>query len=310
MKKLSEKIIYNLKNSQILQLTISFLLVKFKDNFYTDEIKNELCNVQIKKLDNKMNRFLIFLFFFLSTSVNYLVAETVSITNGEWPPYLSKKIHRYGFGSHIVEESFRAVDLKVKWGFFPWTRSLNQTQKGSRWEAAALWFYTDERSKSFDYSEPVISISYYFFHLKSKKFNWKNLNNLKGLKIGITQDYSYGKEMNEAIKNKKLNFKIANKDELNILKLSKGRIDIFPVARLVGLAMIKKLRKKYPKNPYLAKITYHPKPVQTNPLYLLFSKNRKNKVVIKKFNQGLKQIKANGTYKKIMQDAANGVYSK
>ena len=138
----------------------------------------------------------------------------------------------------------------------------------------------------------------------------EKIENLKEFKIGVTQGYSYGQKLDEAIKNKKIKVRVANKDELNLLKLAKKRIDAFPIAKMVGIAMIEKLKEKYPKNKELSSLTFNNRPVHTSDLYLLFSKNRKNKGIVKKFNKGIKLIREKGLYKKILSDAAKGTYSK
>ena len=49
--------------------------------------------------------------------------ETIRITNGEWPPYMSKKLKHYGLASRITTEAFASQGVKVEYGFFPWARS-------------------------------------------------------------------------------------------------------------------------------------------------------------------------------------------
>ena len=236
-------------------------------------------------------------------------AETISITNGEWAPYLSEKVKGYGIASHIIEEAFKQVNIKVKWGFFPWSRSLKIAKKGKEWQAAACWFYTKKRTKDFDYSDPVVNQESVFFHLKSTAFDWKTISDLKKYKVGVTQDYSYGKIFDLALKQGLFEFEKAKNDTLNLLKVGKKRVQIFPLAKLVGLSILKTLKTTKPSS-NLSELTYHQRPLHKTPLYLLFSKKRKDQKLLVKFNRGLQMIQKNGTYDKIINDAKKGVYTK
>lgn len=67
---------------------------------------------------------------FLFTSVVH-GKDTIRITNGEWPPYLSKKLPHYGFASHLITEAFATVNVEVEYGFFPWKRAFRNAQEGT-----------------------------------------------------------------------------------------------------------------------------------------------------------------------------------
>ena len=77
----------------------------------------------------------------------------------------------------------------------------------------------------------------------------------------------------------------------------------------ISISSIKNLKKTNPKIDF-SDMTYHPKPLHITPLHLIFSKVEGNKEFVKKFNKGLKLIKKNGTYDRIMEDAKNGAYVK
>jgi polar amino acid transport system substrate-binding protein len=245
------------------------------------------------------------LFLFLLTTALSAQTKVVKITNGEWPPYLSEKLMHYGAASFIVTESFKIEGYKVKYGFFPWSRSL-ELVKQPVWDASAVWLYSEERGKDFIYSDPVINSEYVFFHLKDYSFKWNSINDLKGISIGGTEKYFYGDEFENAEKAKEITvYRIAS-DELNFNLLLKKRIQIFPIDKNVGYHTIQRSLTEE----QVAQITHHPKLIFTKPLYLIMPKDRENsKVLMDIFNSGLKKFKNKVHYQKIQIDIQDGKYS-
>ena len=113
-------------------------------------------------------RMLLILFFWLSGISGFAFAqETIRITNGEWPPYLSEKLKHNGLASRIVREAFELEGIQVVYDFFPWNRSLMLAQTGE-WDGTAVWLRSPEREQEFYISDPVVQSTYVFFHLKKE----------------------------------------------------------------------------------------------------------------------------------------------
>lgn len=56
--------------------------------------------------------------------------DHVVLSNGEWAPYLSENLPHYGAASHIVQAAFAAVDVEVRYEFYPWKRSYKLALEG------------------------------------------------------------------------------------------------------------------------------------------------------------------------------------
>ena len=132
-----------------------------------------------------MKKLLIFLSLVVLHVSPAAAKQKVRITNGEWAPYLSEHLPHFGFASHIVEEAFNQVGIEVQYGFFPWKRSYKLALEG-KWHGTVVWVYTEERAKSFFYSDVVVSDAEYLFHLRSRPIDWKELSDLQGMRIGGT----------------------------------------------------------------------------------------------------------------------------
>lgn len=243
---------------------------------------------------------IISLFLIISLSFSYAIAgETLKITNGEWPPYLSKDLKGYGIASRIVSEAFALEGIKVEYGFFPWKRAYYLAEKGE-WDGTAVWLRSPERERDFYLSDPVVKSSYVFFHLKSLNFTWKNINDLKGLKIGATIGYDYGEKFEKAEKEGIINVVRIPSDEQNLMKLLHGRIDIFPLDMEVGYTMLYKMYR--PET--VSMITNSLTPLRADPLHLLLTKkNVKNAKLMELFNKGLKKLDEKGEIDKYFEEA-------
>ncbi len=233
--------------------------------------------------------------------------STIHITNGEWEPFLSEYSYQYGVNSHIIFEAFRLEGINVKWGFFPWVRAYWLAKHGEKWDASATWWSTRETEESFFVSEPVSHTSFVFFHLRSYKFDWESIDDLKGIEIGITLGYDYGKDFMTAIKGKRLLIQSVPTDEMNYRKLLKGRIHVFPNDPFVGYFQIRNSI-----SPDKVKLfTHHPKKFEKSTLHLIISKKCANGMFfLRKFNSGLKRLKESGKYDQMFRDLNTGKYDK
>lgn len=141
-------------------------------------------------------------------------------------------------------------------GFFPWKRSYELVKNGKNWDAAAVWWPTKEAKKDFYISEPVAETHKVFCYLKSEKFDWKSLKDIKSLSVGITDGYNYGAEFAQLIKSGVICVQVAPSEELNYRKLLAKRIKLFPNDPMVGYAQLQdpfppeklKLFTPHPKN--------------------------------------------------------------
>lgn len=251
--------------------------------------------------------FFYMLLFSVFSSAAFSDETTVRITNGEWEPYLGEYCPHYGLSSHIVSESFKLEGIKVEWRFFPWKRSFIMAKEGKNWDASCCWWPGGEIGQNFLVSEAVNESSVVFFHLRSFKFDWKSLDDLKGLRIGGTFEYEYSKEFMAAMNENRIYVETVPRDELNYRKLLAGRIDIFPNDPIVGYSQI---RNNFP--PEKAELfTHHPKELQSTTLNLIISKQCKNgKFFLDKFNSGLKKLKDSGRFDQMLKDVMNGKYDK
>ncbi len=240
----------------------------------------------------------------LTFSTSSFAQETIRITNGEWRPFLSENLKQYGVLSHIITTAFSSEGINVEYGFFPWARSYTFVKTG-KWDGSVVWSRTPEKENEVYFSDPVFISKDVFFHLKSYKFDWNTIDDLKGITVGATIKYTYGKKFDNAEKVGELLVDRVPSDLLNFKKLLKERIQIFPMNIDAGYSLIQEQFK--PENAQL--FTNHSKPTQKFVYHLILSKKvKRNREMLKLFNKGLKRLRDNGKYARFFEASRRGDY--
>lgn len=241
----------------------------------------------------------------LTTSFN-LLARTVTIATGEYPPWTSQNLKDGGFVNDVIAQAFKREGIDTKFVYLPWKRAQLATKAGE-YDATSFWFHSDARAKDFLESQPVMHSVTVFFHLKSKQIpNWSKLSDLKAYTIGATRGYTYTDEFWAASKSGELHVDQANDDAVNLQKLLASRIDLYPTGQLTGWVLI---NSKFPQAK--DKLTTLPKPLVTTNGYLLFPKSKADSTsLVTTFNKGLAAMNADGTIKKLEDKLKSGGYSR
>lgn len=218
------------------------------------------------------------------------VAEPVRLTNGEWPPYLGEHLPHNGVASRIVAEAFALQGIEVRWEFHPWARSLQLAERGKR-AGSAVWLRSDERDAKFFISDPVVESGYYLFHRKGFSFDWAEVTDLQGRRIVGTRGYDYGEAFQQAESSGQLRVNRVTNDETAFRQLLAGRVDLFPMDKVVGFDMLHQHFTAAER----AQLSFHPKPLRADSLHLLLSREVPgNAELLERFNQGLAQLRESG----------------
>ena len=64
--------------------------------------------------------------------------DVITISSGEWPPYISQQLPHYGVTSQIVSEAFEQVGVTVKYEFLPWSRAIEAARAGEQGRGFAV----------------------------------------------------------------------------------------------------------------------------------------------------------------------------
>ena len=225
-------------------------------------------------------------------------AETIRITNGEWPPFTSEQLPYNGPLSRIVLEAFALEGVTVEYGYFPWKRAYENAKTG-KWDGSVGWAPSSKHRQDFYMSKPVIYVNKALFHLKNTPFDWKSIDDLGKWRLGGTAGYSYGDEWDQAAKFGHIKVEEVTADEQNIRKLLLKRIDVFVMEVDVAHYLIRKLLT--PEEAAL--ITSHPKMVVETSICLALPRQLEmSPGLLIRFNRGLQRLKDSGQYSAYLQD--------
>ena len=230
-----------------------------------------------------------------STFFNLCAAETVKLAIGDWEPYTSATNPKGKLLEKVVTEAFKLEGVDVVYEYFPWKRSFANVENGDS-DGTFPWNRTPERESLFYIPKTsLIKDEAVFFHLKSKPFDWKELEDLKKYSVGVT----VGNKEEKLFQELGIKAEAVPTEAMNFKKILAGRIDVYQTSKVVGYATIRSLFT--PQEAQL--FTNHPKPAKEAEYFLLFSKKTANgKALADRFDAGMKKLKDSGAYKKILAE--------
>ncbi|TYT73787.1 transporter substrate-binding domain-containing protein [Desulfobotulus mexicanus] len=239
-----------------------------------------------------MRRVLLVMFTIFFIAMPCFAGGVVSMASDPWPPFADPAHPHGGLSVEIAKAAFGTQGYTVTMEFMPWARVIQTVSLGELDLVAGAWM-SDERKENFMFSEPFLINEIRFIKRKGDPFKYSGLETLPGLKVGVIRSYSYSDEF--------MNYpgviiEPVNNFITNIRKLVAGRIDLTLEDEIVGMNSLSIL------DPALAgNIEFTGPSLASKPLYVLSGlKNPRHKEIIEAFNKGLKEIKANGTYDRIM----------
>jgi len=218
--------------------------------------------------------------------------DRLLVITDEWAPYVFRENNVVtGFDYEVVMAVLSTMGYEVDFQIIPWKRCIYMINHQQA-DAILDIGLNEERKKTMYFPEVKLSESLsVLFHLKGKQYQYKNIQDLQGLKIGTIRGYEYNKDFSEAIFFTK---EPVENEEQNIRKLLLGRIDLFLASKNVGLFNAKKIG-------VLDKIEFIPNPVSGGDIFIAFSKKEGYEKLAEDFSNNLKVFKKSLMFKAIMK---------
>jgi polar amino acid transport system substrate-binding protein len=194
-------------------------------------------------------------------------AETLTIATGEWPPYSGEALPQHGTVMGQLAEAFAKEGITVRFEFMSWHRALELTRAG-KYAATPMWLKTADRERDFVLEGPVLTSIVVAFHRKDRPFEWSRPADFAAVNVGVTLGYSYGQVFDKMIADGSLRPDVAPSDELGLIRLAGGHVDVFLLDREVGRYLIANAQREAVKT----QLTFSGKPLHSDPTYLLISR--------------------------------------
>lgn len=236
-----------------------------------------------------MKKFLIIFLLIFSYSFS---GKVITLATDPFPPFHSPDVPNYGFFAEIVAEAFKVSGYTLKIEFMPWSRALALAEKGT-YDGIIGVSFNEERAKVFNYSNVVYNSKASIYAKESAVFKKDDIINLKGLKLGKVRDYYYPNE-----KSILKNFTIieSSSAETNVGALINERVDIIIGTEPVVDNLLNTTFAKEKNNIVKCKSVY-----SENFSIMISKKINNSEKLVEEFNEGLKKIKENGIYNKILK---------
>ncbi|MBA4541784.1 MULTISPECIES: basic amino acid ABC transporter substrate-binding protein [Thermoactinomyces] len=213
-------------------------------------------------------------------------------TNAEFPPFekLEGDGKITGFDADLIQAIAKEENLKINFKHYGWDQMLDGVSRGKLDAGMAAITITPDRKKKYDFSIPYFDAKQLILVPTSSHVS--SLKQLNGKRIGV-QTATTGEQVVQEMFGKTYSG-LKGYDDIPsaVHDLELGRLDAVVVDNAVIMEYIKKLGQgKY-------KIVEDPS-IKTEQYGIAVHKG--NQALLQKLNDGLKKVKANGTYDKIYQ---------
>jgi polar amino acid transport system substrate-binding protein len=180
---------------------------------------------------------------------------------------------------------------------YPWARAYMQASSGDGGILGLSW--TQRRDEIFDYSEPLFFDEVVVVVRRGSEFPFRTLSDLRGKRVGLVRDASYGEAFERAQDAKLFVVDGDNGAQQRLQKLVAGRIDcaLFNVGK-AGFEETLRIHKEF--MPYKDSLVVLPIALRSDPNFLAFPKSMQMKPWLAKFNQVIKRGYARGDIPKLI----------
>jgi polar amino acid transport system substrate-binding protein len=237
------------------------------------------------------------------TAANAGTNKTITLKGDVWPPYVMDPAEgKNGFMVDVASAALSKYGFEVKYTNEPWTRALDDLEKGKADGVVGIYF-SDAAGRKLVVPDEEIGVSINKFYVKNDS-SWKftTIKSLEKVVLGVIDSYDYG-EINPYIESQK---KLPNNQrkvdimygdkglENNLKKLMIGRITATVEDHLVMAYTSKKMGLQ-------DKIKEAGSVKPTNKVGIAFYPgNPMSKDYAKALSSGIAKMRASGELKKIL----------
>lgn len=219
---------------------------------------------------------------------------TVTLATMNWQPFYGENLQEGGFFTALSREAFKRAGYELKVVFVPWKRAVEQAKNG-HYDGLLGAYFIDERTEYFNFTDSIAKNEEFFIQRKGGGITYAQIEDLKKYTIGGIRG---GVQVSELIQ-KGFNIDVATDEIGNIKKLNAKRVDLI----IMGKQQLHYLlRNNEELKQSKREVQFLIPPFKT---YDLFNTITKKIVggedIVRKFNKALKDMRADGSYDKILK---------
>jgi polar amino acid transport system substrate-binding protein len=237
-----------------------------------------------------MNRIIRLLPLLLLAISGTAVADDLTVTATDWPPYISSDLYRDGVVAVVTAEAFRRAGYGTSMTIENWPAALEKAEDGVYDVIAAIW-QTDKRSNQMLFSEPFLKNYIVFIKRADSAAQFRVRADLDGLRIGVVEDYAYSDQPYDTAG---ITIAAAGSVKENIDRLLANELDLVLADSRVAAYEINKMAEA--KN-----LTLIRNPLLTRGLRIAVSRqNPRHVEIISAFNYAIAEMQDDGSYNEIL----------
>lgn len=234
----------------------------------------------------------------LAASITLSHAQTLDLANGEWPPYQSAHLPRFGFASAVVSEAAALGGLQVRYGFYPWKRAEEMVRSGHV-DGSLVWSQTALRDSFALFSDPIVQDREVVIHHASKPLaDWPLRQQWQGVHLALPLGSRTFHELVRLEREGRVEYHRVETPENGLRMILAGRMTAMTLANSV----YQSLRQHKLTAQERSQLATLPTPIETVPFRLMLSRARPQAAVqLAAFNRGLQRLRQSGRYAQLEQ---------
>lgn len=222
-------------------------------------------------------------------------ATVLKIVTGEYAPYCGEKLYKGGMTTQIVDAVFKELKKEIHFEFVPWKRALNMVHNNPL-SASYPWSKGGkDRDEDLYFSNPIheFRISYYV----RKDSGIKKVDDFTNKKLCRPNGWN-NSYYQKTIQQKNMTLETPTTMDSCLKLFEYKRVDILAMDEMIGKHLLK---DKLKSGEYI-QVAATDIPQRISFHFVMSKKSLFAKEYIENFNKGLKIIKDNGTYQKIISN--------
>jgi polar amino acid transport system substrate-binding protein len=228
-----------------------------------------------------------------------LAEQTVLLVGDPWPPYVIGELGEdatSGVAVEIVKKIFSQIEgAMVRFPLIPWKRALREVEEGQS-DGIGMLLKTPERQVYMLYTDALLTGENLIWSAGGEtaaRFEWASVEDLRGLRIGITQGYSYGEILDRSFENGDVVAVSAPTVERLFEMLANGRVNLALANDAVGYS----LARKYPESGILPSI----RATNSETFYIGISRKSPAVKLMPMINREIERLRADGSIDRIVR---------
>lgn len=232
-----------------------------------------------------LHRLILMLFSSLSLSA---VGEPLRLVSEPWAPYVYEENGALrGLDYDTTVLVLERLGIQAEWQLLPWKRCLSSFQQGQADGILDIFRTAEREPQMVFHEEPLSEVELLLFHAKARPHPVERLEDLDGLKVGVSPGYWYS---NQAFREStRFVHEPAPTHEANFGKLMRGRIDLLVTDRRAGRFLAAQLG-------LAEKVEHNPLVISRDAMYLGLRRTPALETLAARFSAELRRFKAEPAY--------------